>query len=736
MMRPWKACLLAMVLASCRMAPQGAVHAPGVPMDLGSGSAQGAAVAALAELPAKVAPAQVVVSIQWPGGGERTTQLMPDSVQGVRVSVEREPGVPLASRWVQRGRAAVTTVALDVPSGEGYRIRAVAHAGWSEVEPGAVLAEGLATQVAVPWGRVARVTLDLQPVNQPNILALDVPAAGAGATLSIEVAGVGTATDGVVVFPSGATQEVAFTADAAVVKVPQDAGVGPLRLRVDGVLSTEGPLFRQLQALRILAQDNPQGELLGPRTDPDDQAVHLWPGAAAPLAVAGTDVDGGDVAEVKGVAWSRAQTGPYTLAKNGRVECSGLGRGRVRATSGAVSVERDLELAPFEGAIVQVSEDKDESNLAARAVVLDENRLLVLWRNDQAAKFRWRILNRMPDGSVVPAGPVQETSGAGLPEEKSVAAAVGKTKVLFLHRRGVTSPFTGKNRNTFAIRALDIQTGALLPDPSVHITPSATDSEAKDIEAFRLGAVAAQGDNFQLVYSKWTGIQFETNWANLSLSPVDGKLSVGDSNGLSKAFRSPMVDNPDVMPLTDGGYLMVFTYGDAQSNVLQLRTMTATGSTDFSRTIGYSYDRPIYQPSVAADDNNFLVARYTDGTAGPSLEVARYKKTDLTSLDVQPVLVEAVNQPSWVVSSKPTSTIYDKTADRFLVGYSRAIPGVVPSGVTEGYQAVVRLIRPDTAKAEGPAFPMQTRSHSGTVVPGWAVYIRDGAVLARRLKLQ
>ncbi|MEB3238158.1 MAG: hypothetical protein VKO64_11115 [Candidatus Sericytochromatia bacterium] len=728
MMRLWGTLVLAVAMAGCRVTPE----ATSLPVASGEAPLAASVPAALADLPVQGLPGKVVVSIQWPGLAARSTQVMPNSVQGVRVTIEKVAGQPLAAQWVKRGTTAVTTVALDVPAGDGYRVRAGAYTGWNEADPGTLLASGVAAQISVPWGKMARVTLEMAPVNAPRIVSVDLPAAGPGALLELGVAGAGDASAGVVVFPSGREVEVAIAAGSASVKVPQEAGVGPLRLRVDGILSVEGPVFRQLSALRILAADDPSNELPGPRNDPDDAAIHLWPGAGAPLTVAGTDVEGGDVPEVKGVTWSRPLPGPYSLSPAGRVACLSLGRGRVRAASGTLTTDRELELAPFEGPVVRVSDDADESNVGPRAVLLDAKRLLVLWRNGNASKVRWRILTLGDDGVVMREPVVRETLGAGLSEEKPVVAAVGSTMVLMLHRRGVTADVTpGKVRVSFAIRALDLISGELLASPSLHITPNT------EFDSYRLGAVAAQGDNFEMVYSKWDGTKYANQWINLGVGPQPlGAVAINDQGAAPKAARGPMVDNPEVVALSDGGYMVLGTYEDGGSHILQFSTLSATGSALSSRSVAYSYDRPINQPSVAFDGTNFLVARYTEGTAGPSVEVARYNRDTLASLDVQANFVEAVNQPAWSPVTKPTSATYDSGIGRFLIGYTRAIPGVTPSGVTEGYQSVVRVIDPSTGKPEGSAYPMQTRSHSGTVVPGWAVYVRDGAVVARRLKLK
>lgn len=724
MMRLYGTFLLAVALVGCRVTPDATV------LPVVNAEAPSVVPAALAELPAQGLPGKVLVSIQWPGAGGRGTQAMPDSVQGVRVSIEKVAGQPLAAQWVKRGSSLVTTVALEAPSGEGYRIRAAAYSGWNETDPGKLLADGVAAQVTVPWGKVARVTLDLAPVNMPRIVSVDLAAAGPGAQLELGVAGAGEATSGVVIFPSGREVDVALASGAASVKVPQDAGVGALRLRVDGILSAQGPVFRQLRALRIVTQDDPSNELPGPRNDPDDDAVHLWPGAAAPLTVAGTDVDGADVPEVRGVEWVKAQAGPFLLSSAGRVECLGLGAGKVRAVSGGLSVDRDLELSPLEGPRYMVASSQTV-NVSPRAVVLDENRLLVLWRDISATKVQWTIVTRGQSGSLTQSQ-VQGVTAAGLPDEKAVVAAKGQSMVFLLHRKGVlTDAATGRIQNSFGIRAIDPQTGVLFDKPSLEITPKTS------FEGYRLGAIAAQGDAFQFAYSFWDGTVYKNQWMNLAIGPQpEGALTVNAQGAAPKAARGPMVDNPDVIALPDGGYMVVGTYADGESHILQLSTLGSTGSAIAERSAGYSYDRAMYQPSVAYDDNNFAIVRYTDGTAGPSVELGRYDRTTLKSLDAAANFVEAVNIPSWVVGNKPTSALYDPAAGRFVVGYARAVPGMVPTGVTEGYQSVVRIIDPTTGKPEGPSFPMQARSHSGTVVPGWAVYMRDGAVMVRHLKLK
>jgi hypothetical protein len=725
MMRLYRTLLLAVALVGCRVTPEATIL-PTAPVD-----APAVVPAALADAPVQGMPGKVMVSIQWPGGGARAVQAMPDSVQGVRVAIEKVAGQPLAAQWVKRGFSLVTTVALEAPSGEGYRIRAAAYTGWNETDPGKLVADGVVVQVAVPWGKVARVTLDLVPVNMPRIVSLDLAAAGPGAQLELGVAGAGESTAGVVIFPSGREVEVALGSGAASVKVPQDAGVGALRLRVDGIVSAQGPLFRQLRALRVVVDDDPSNELPGPRNDPDDTAIHLWPGAAAPLTVAGTDVDGADVPEVRGVEWVKAQAGPYLLSSAGRVACLGLGAGKVRAVSGGLSVDRDLELSPLEGPRYMVAA-ADAGNACPRAVVLDENRLLVFWRNEAAAKVRWHIVRRAPDGSLSRDSVDREVTAAGMSGEKAVVGAKGQSMVLLLHRIGVvTDAATGRVQNSFAIRAINPVDGALFDKPTATRTPKET------YDGYRLGAVAAQGDVFQIAYGFWNGTVYENQWLNLGIGPQpDGSRSVNTQGGTPKAARGPMVDNPDVIALPDGGFMVVGTYPDGEAHLLQMSVLDSTGSAIAERSRAYYYDRPMYQPSVAYDDNNYAVVWYTDGTAGPSVELGRYEKATLKSLDPAANFIEAVNVPSWVVGNKPTSALYDPAAGRFVIGYARAVPGMVPTGVTEGYQSVVRIIDPTTGKPEGPSFPMQARSHSGTVVPGWAVYMRDGAVMVRHLKLK
>ncbi|MBM3259584.1 MAG: hypothetical protein FJY99_07545 [Candidatus Sericytochromatia bacterium] len=721
MMRLYGTFLLAVALVGCRVTPDATVL-PAV-----NAEAPSVVPAAIAEMPAQGLPGKVLVSIQWPGAGGRGIQAMPDSVQGVRVSIEKVAGQPLAAQWVKRGSGQVTTVALEAPSGEGYRIRAAAYSGWNETDPGKLLADGVAAQVTVPWGKVARVTLDLTPVNMPRIVSVDLAAAGPGAQLDLGVAGAGEATSGVVIFPSGREVDVALASGAASVKVPQDAGVGSLRLRVDGILSAQGPVFRQLRDLRIVALDDPSNELPGPRNDPDDKAIHLWPGAASPLVVAGTDVEGVDVPEVRGVVWSRALPGPYSLSDSGRVVCLSLGRGRIRAASGNLTTDRDLELAPFEGPVVMLDGPSD-GNHGPRAVVLDENRLLVLWRNADLGRLRWRIVTRMSDGNLS-VGATREIPGSGVAEERVAAAAAGQSVVGLFHRQSVT--VNGAVRSTLYFNVLDKTTGELLASPSFFIPVSEL------YDGYHLGSMAAQGDNFQLAYNKWDGSIYANQWFNIDVT-MQPEPTWTMNNGLKvevgKAARGPMVDSAEVVPGPAGSYLFARTYQEGTSNPMYLSALTASGSNNV--LTGWSFDRAVSQPAIAHDGNHYLVVRYVDGTAGPSVEASRYRTDTLASVDFPPVFLEAVRQPAWVVGLRPTSAMYDPVAGRFVAGYSRAIPGVEPTGVTEGYQSVVRIIDPATGKPEGPSFPMQARSHSGTVVPGWAVYIRDGAVMVRHLKLK
>jgi hypothetical protein len=325
---------LAVFLGACRAAP--------APSAVGPLPGEGTRT----EAPATLLTGVLTIAVKWPER-PRSGQTIPLSAEAVVVTVSDGSGAQVAMRRIVRS-GAVTAETIALPAGTGYAVTGKAYAK-ADPGPGDVaIASATVAGQTVAWGRQTAIRLDLVPAFGPAIDALSVGSAGPGMALFLS----GTNLDreagkATVVFPSGMEAPGDLVDGKLRVTVPAGAGTGPLRVRVDGVLSGPGAAFRELKSLGVglTAAD-------ADREWPDG-AVHTWLGDGFGIGATGVDSAGAPVATAGVSRFENTTPAVGTLASGSYVPAA-FGQDVVIAESGQLAATRAIVVGPPAGRTVSL----------------------------------------------------------------------------------------------------------------------------------------------------------------------------------------------------------------------------------------------------------------------------------------------------------------------------------------------------------------------------------------------
>ncbi|MBM3274553.1 MAG: hypothetical protein FJZ00_05345, partial [Candidatus Sericytochromatia bacterium] len=288
----------------------------------------------------------LAIAVKWPER-PRSGQVIPLSAEAVVVTVSDGTGAPVAIRRLVRS-GAVTAETIALPAGTGYSVTGKAYA---KADPGpgeeAIASATVAGQTVV-WGRQTAVRLDLVPAFGPEIGGLSVAAAGPGMALFLSGTNLGRGSGkATVVFASG-TEAPADLVDGKMrVTVPVGAGTGPLRVRVDGVLSGPGAAFRELKSLGLgLTTADADREW-------PDGAIHTWLGDGFGIGATGIDSAGAPVATA-GVSRFENSTSSVGTLTSGLYTPAAFGQDVVIAESGQLVATRTIIVGPPAGRTVSL----------------------------------------------------------------------------------------------------------------------------------------------------------------------------------------------------------------------------------------------------------------------------------------------------------------------------------------------------------------------------------------------
>lgn len=659
-------------------------------------------------------------AIRWP---ERdlpgfSAQVIPISTERIEFKLENptmEGFQPIKQDLVRQSGEDIATTTLHLPHGGGY-IATVTAYDKDGVPIADNTATNLMTEIDVAWGTVTPVVIRLDALFAPKITLLTISDPGGenkrnghgtpGQILAI--AGENLERGSVsptVIFPSGhevvGTRELDGTVTAT---IPEGAGSGQLKVKVDGVTSTSVANFQEVMNLELTVD----GEEPGGMRD-GDGAIASWLGDTFEIGVSGKDTAHALILQPGLTGWSYDGAGAITVdaQNNGKFVAQNLGRSSFTAVLGSVSSKREVIVAPPAGPIINPA--GNASGIVNLDLIQVGEKWLAGWYDPIEKKISWRMLG--PNGEVDPQYPIHSTSAAWDGFERVFAFSAAPDANGQIAEICLTYRLTVSSTNAIVFKALDTMTGAPKRGDNFYLLP---------IEgANRLLDTAANGTNHVIGFLNFD----KNNRYNHQILAVrfdaDGKIA-GDLplRPYNPTELTPYSYREDTMSITAIGddYVVarhVGVGGSSGPTSLDLEHLNAELDPINETTILHELNR---LPAVASNGETTLVASLELQTAGTVLKLYRYDqelKSIGTGTKIADLNIGGSDPLNW-----PLDLDWDGTD--FILTYGDKVGAVVGNKIVTFPQAMVRKIHIDNftnTMTIGDPYPLAMESMMARLAP-------------------
>lgn len=657
-----------------------------------------------------------------------SAQVIPLSTEYLVFKLEDADGNEVANERLSRtaGQTLATTT-LHLPEGGGYKATVMAYDS-NNVR----IAKGNAANVTVVWGKTTPVTITLDAEFAPHIERLEVGHGAPGQTLVIEGENLARGHGWpLVIFPSGVEVAGTTEGETITVTIPQNAGSGTLKVKVDGVTSTTNALFQEVMSLELTADGNALGDMRD-----GDGAIASWLGDSFAVRVTGKDTAHVLVPNPAITGWTFSDNGVGTVDHNGTFLAEALGRSTVTAHLGSVSGSRDVIVAPPAGPIIRVAEDK--RGIADVHLTKVGDRYLAAWHVPADQRIYWQM--RKADGS--PDGEIYNSPAAWDGFERAVRVSAAPDadghikEILLAYRLTVPSsdnPAVGRNGVVF--RALDPVTGA----------PKQENAQAESstrLHSDRLLDVASNESGHLIGVLRFDGTKYSHRFIRVTFDAA-GTPTFATGNYPNDTLV-PYSYRDDTLSIKGVGdrFLIARHYGTGGGSGptgLGVELMDWNFATIHSSNLLHEQNR-VAAVATNDDGTRTIVAAMEISAGGTKLKIYPYNET-LTALNLGVTVAElniAGSDPlNWPLDIEwsPGETPED---GRFILTYGRKVGTYENDQIVYYNQAMVQAIKPD-GTLDGPSFPLAKDSAMPTFVPsaegGMALWVDPSrAMIMRRVR--
>ncbi len=674
-------------------------------------------------------------AVRWP---ERdlpgfTAQVIPVSTERLTFTLDNpsiEGFETITQELPRTGGQEIATTTLHLPEGAGYQATVTAYDAQN-----VAIARNTATNITVTWGKTTPIPITLDALFAPLINSLGHGHGTPGQTLAITgenlARGLGAP---VVIFPSGVEVQGTLVNGAIETTIPQGAGSGQLKVKVDGVTSTSMAMFQEVMALELGADGAEEGG------DHDgDGAIATWLGDSFPIRVVGKDTGHVLVPAPALTGWIYPPDGVGTVDPNGTYQAEALGRSSITAVMGSVSGTREVIVAPPAGPIVRVAADK--KGIVDQSLTRVGNRWLAAWFVPADSKVYWQM--RKADGS--PDGEIYDAGAAWDGFERAVRVSAAPDANGVIHEVCIAFRQTLKasndaslTRNGVVFQALNPVTGAP-KDGGIHSL------SGTNLESDRLLDLASNETGHAVGVLRFNGSKYSHLLVQVSFQDgatedkQDGEYTTFKSVAYPNSTLVPYSYRDDAFSLKGFGnrFLLARHYGTGGGSGptgLGVELMESDFSTVSESNVLHEQNRVA---AVATNGTTSMVASMEVSAGGTLLKLYRYdaalKQVGLgqTIADLNIAGSDPLNWPldiEWSPGATPQE-------GRFILTYARKVGTFVNSQLVYYSQAMVQAIKPD-GTLDGPSYPLakdsQTPSFAPSAEGGMALWLDSSRSLVMR----
>ncbi|MNX11110.1 hypothetical protein D3C86_408650 [compost metagenome] len=667
-------------------------------------------------------------AVRWP---ERSlpgfsAQVIPISTETLVFELSN-PGnpdfAPIRQELRREAGNTIATTTLHLPEGGGYKATVTAYDANN-----VAIASNFATNLTVTWGKTTPVPITLDALFAPQITSLGHGHGTPGQQLTISGGNLARGQVApVVIFPSGVQVPGTLANGEIQATIPQGAGSGQLKVKVDGVTSTSMAVFQEVQSLELGADGAEQGGIRD-----GDGAIASWLGDTFPIRVVGKDTGHVLINTPALTGWSYPLDGVGTIDANGTYLAQKLGRSSASAHLGNVSGSREFIVAPPAGPIIRPADNT--KGIVDHSLTRVGDRWLAAWYVPTEKKIYWQM--RKADGT--PDGEVYNEPGAwdGFERAVRVSAAPDANgvvhEVCLAYRLTIPAANNAADRNGVVFRALDPVSGAPKAGGRFHINGT-------DLESDRLLDLASNETGHAIGFLRFDGSKYSHRILQVTFQKADGAVASNLTASYPNSSIVPYSYRDDSLALTGTGNRFVVarhygTGGGSGPTGLGVELMEANLATVHSSNVLHEQNRVA---AVATSGTTTLVASMEISAGGTSLKLYRYDATlaqvglGQTIADLNIAGSDPLNWPldiAWSPGDTPET-------GRFILTYARKVGTFVNGSLIYYSQAMVQAIKPD-GTLDGPAYPLakdsQTPSFAPSAEGGMALWLDSSRSLVMR----